>query len=247
MLRHFPAALKLYDRALDIVPNHPDVMAFEASIYQAQGDLKEAAKLLTNLDAQNVSGTINNKVNQLRLERNYAEAIRLLQARLAQFHYQSHVDKAYDQVALSVNQRLAGDIASSKVIAEQARTSLDSVYRDQPHSALSATVLSQACTLLGEKSSAVKLAEDAIVLGEKDSEYRAMYEEPFALVQMMFGENNRAISTLTRVLQTPHNGWFLGPAPVTPALLRLDPIWDPLRADPAFQKLCEEKQPPATQ
>jgi hypothetical protein len=29
--------------------------------------------------------------------------------------------------------------------------------------------------------------------------------------------------------------------PVTPALLRLDPIWDPLRADPAFQKLCEEK------
>ena len=30
-------------------------------------------------------------------------------------------------------------------------------------------------------------------------------------------------------------------APITPALLRLDPIWDPLRADPAFQKLCEEK------
>jgi hypothetical protein len=31
--------------------------------------------------------------------------------------------------------------------------------------------------------------------------------------------------------------------PITPALLKLDPIWDPLRADPAFQKLCEEKQP----
>ena len=25
--------------------------------------------------------------------------------------------------------------------------------------------------------------------------------------------------------------------------LRLDPLWDPLRSDPAFQKLCEEKQP----
>jgi hypothetical protein len=31
--------------------------------------------------------------------------------------------------------------------------------------------------------------------------------------------------------------------PITPALLRLDPLWDPLRADPAFQKLCEEKKP----
>jgi hypothetical protein len=31
--------------------------------------------------------------------------------------------------------------------------------------------------------------------------------------------------------------------PITPALLKLDPIWDPLRADSAFQKLCEEKQP----
>ena len=31
--------------------------------------------------------------------------------------------------------------------------------------------------------------------------------------------------------------------PITPALLRLDPIWDPLRGDLAFQKLCEEKQP----
>ena len=46
MLRQFPAALKLYDRALDITPNDPDVMAAKASIYQAQGNLQEAAKLL---------------------------------------------------------------------------------------------------------------------------------------------------------------------------------------------------------
>jgi hypothetical protein len=37
--------------------------------------------------------------------------------------------------------------------------------------------------------------------------------------------------------------WLYFQAPVTPALLRLDPLWDPLRGDPTFQKLCEEKQP----
>ena len=38
--------LKLYDRVLDITPNDPDVMASKASIYQAQGNLQEAARLL---------------------------------------------------------------------------------------------------------------------------------------------------------------------------------------------------------
>jgi hypothetical protein len=54
---------------------------------------------------------------------------------------------------------------------------------------------------------------------------------------MMLGENGRAISTLTRLLQTPYAD------PITPALLSLDPFWDPLRGDPAFRKLCEQKQP----
>jgi len=49
MLRQFPAALKLYDRALDITPNG-DVMAAKADIYQAQGNLPEAAKLLSEIN-----------------------------------------------------------------------------------------------------------------------------------------------------------------------------------------------------
>jgi hypothetical protein len=64
-----------------------------------------------------------------------------------------------------------------------------------------------------------------------------------ALVEMIVGDTGNAVSILTRLLQTPYAGWIYSPAPITPAFLRLDPIWDPLRADPAFQKLCEEKQP----
>ena len=46
MLRQFPTALKLYDRALDLLPNDPDLMAWKARMYQAEGNLQEAAKLL---------------------------------------------------------------------------------------------------------------------------------------------------------------------------------------------------------
>ena len=55
MLRQFPAALKLYDRALDITPDDPDVMASKASIYQAQGNLQEAARFLSEKNRADLS------------------------------------------------------------------------------------------------------------------------------------------------------------------------------------------------
>src|SRR5207244_3281274 len=77
----------------------------------------------------------------------------------------------------------------------------------------------------------------------KDSKVGPMFEENLALIQTMVGENSGALSTLTRLLQTPYGSVIYGQAPITPTLLRLDPIWDPLHADPAFQRLCEENAP----
>ena len=56
MLRQFPVAIKLYDRALDIIPNDPELMAVKASMYQAEGNLQEAAKLLIDVNEQTTSG-----------------------------------------------------------------------------------------------------------------------------------------------------------------------------------------------
>ena len=74
-------------------------------------------------------------MTQLRLERNYAEAIRLLQARQAQFHSASEIDKAINQVGLAFMQRLAGDTAGAKVAAEQARNTLEQLGKNQPDNA----------------------------------------------------------------------------------------------------------------
>src|SRR5207253_6030080 len=85
MLRQFPVAIKLYDRALDVIPNDPELMAFKATMYQAKGNLQEAAKLLIDVNERTTSASaFGTKLRQLRLERNHAEAIRLLQALLAQ-------------------------------------------------------------------------------------------------------------------------------------------------------------------
>jgi TolB-like protein/Tfp pilus assembly protein PilF len=242
-LRQFPTAEKLYDRALDILPNELSVMALKASIYQAEGNLQEAAKTLVQVNAQTDSDVaVRIKLTQLRLERNHTEATQLVQARHARFHVASGIEKGFKQMGLAWVQRVAGDTAQAKASAEQARNTLEPIRREQPDNAFVAAALAVAYAMLDEKGSALSEAQRAITLvpSSKDRLSGPAFEENLALVEMIIGENSRAISTLTRLLQTPYGGWLYSPTPITPALLKLDPIWDPLRADPAFQKLCQE-------
>ena len=244
MFRQFPVSLKLHDRALDILPNDPHMMASKACNYLVQGNLQEAAGLLSEVNEQTLSeDTVRIKITQLRLQRNYGEAIRLLQARQAEFHFASPHDKGRNQALLALMQRFAGDTAGAKVSAEQARDTLEQLYRDQPDNEGVAQVLSEAYAAMRERDSALKQAERAIMLRPraKDPVFGPALEENLARIQTIFGENSRAISTLRQLLQTPYT-WDYAPMPITPAYLKLDPFWDPLRADPAFQKLCEEKQ-----
>jgi len=242
-LRQFPAALKLSDRVLDIKPNDPDAMAYKARIYQALGNLRKAATFLSGINETSSAVAYETKTSQLQFERNYAELIRLQQARMTQ-----EGSGWGDQLNLAHYQRLAGDTAGAKVTAEKVRNTLERSIREERGDAYIAGLsrsLSQAYALMGEKDSALKLSDRALMLySSGGTEYVSLaptFEENRAWIQTMTGENRRAISTLTHLLRTPYLGYCYAPAPVTRALLRLDPIWDPLRADPAFQKLCEEK------
>ena len=244
MLRKFPAALKLYNRALEITPDDLDIVAAKAGTYQAEGNLKEAAALLTGINVQSPIQPFITKMTQLRLERNHGEAVRLLQARQAQFQFASQIDQGTNQVILAFAQRLAGDTAAAKATGEQARNILEPLCREQPDNSFFAQQLALANAALGEKETALSEAERATTLlsSATDPLSGPTREEALALIQMMFGDSTHSISTLSRLLQMPYISWLYGPMPATPALLRLDPIWDPLRADPVFQKLCEEKQ-----
>src|SRR5262249_670231 len=191
-------------------------------IYQAQGNLQEAARWLRDINCQTSPSTAcDAKIIQLRLERNYGEAVQLLQARLAQFHYATEDMKAYGKVWLAFTQRLAGDTTGAKSTAEQARNALEQFFKTQPDNSDLAGVLALVDAVLGAKNSAVTEIQRAIMLlpSARDRVEGPTREEALALIQMTFGENSRAISTLTQLLQAPYFSWLYG-TPVTPALLR---------------------------
>ena len=120
MMRQFPTSLKFHDRELDLIPDDLEITAGKVGIYQAQGNLLKAAKFLSEVNAQTLSEqAFRIKITQLRVERNYGEAIQLLQARLLQFNFDSEFMKAVDQLNLALMQRLAGDIAGAQASTRQ--------------------------------------------------------------------------------------------------------------------------------
>jgi hypothetical protein len=57
------------------------------------------------------------------------------------------------------------------------------------------------------------------------------------------GEPDRAIGALQKLLSIPYEGPLALNVPLTPALLRLDPMFDQLRNDPRFQQLAASPVP----
>lgn len=137
-------------------------------------------------------------------------------------------------------QRLSGDANGAKVLYAQARTELEELLKGQPQNLDIMNTLALLCAGLEEKEAALKYAEDAVRLmpTSKDALAGRAAEMTRAIVYARFGDRDRAIPALERLLKLPG-----GRPPVTPATLRLNPEFDALRNDPQFQKLCETKQP----
>src|SRR5437870_3563366 len=238
-LRQFPAALKTYDRLLDIVPNDPETVASEAKIYQAEGNLEQAGKLLAGVNAQTPSFiAFLTKMNQLFLERQFDEAIRLIHSRLTESRDVSDIERFFNPFFLVLAHENAGDIVGARATAQQMLRPLEPLSQKDPDNPNFAQALSLIHAVLGQKDAAIKEAEHAITLlpSGKDAVDGPRGEENLAFVEVLVGDKNRAIPRLQHLLQIPYNNCL------TPALLRLHSQWDPLRGDPRFQKLCEEKK-----
>jgi TolB-like protein/class 3 adenylate cyclase len=245
-LRRFPEALRELDQVLDITPDDVDTLTLKAAIAQAEGDLPRAAALLAPLqpNADNPD-PLEIQVYQAILERRPEQVIPRLKEILAKPDPALGYINGELRFWLGWAQEVAVDHAAAQESWRRARSELEPFLKEQPENYSLIGDLALTNMGLGDQATALTLSEQAMAANpiEKDAMDGPQPIEILARVAARMGEPDRAIAALQKLLSIPYDGALASGVPLTPALLRLDPMFDPLRNDPRFQKLVVSPVP----
>jgi serine/threonine protein kinase/Tfp pilus assembly protein PilF len=245
-LRRFPEALTKLEQILNITPDDIDTLVLKARIAQAEGDLPRASALLAPLrPGVGYVNALETQVYQAILESRPAPVIAQLKEILATPDQALGFYVGELRFWLGWAQEVAGDHAAARESWTQARTELEPFLKKQPENFILIGDLALTNVALGDNDAALTLAERALALFpiDKDALTGPRPLDILARVAARVGDPDRSISTLEKLLSIPYEAPLAANPPLTPALLRLDPMFEPLRKDPRFQKLVAVSAP----
>ena len=228
-VRRYDEARAALDRALEMAPGNEAALGWKALAFQAEGRLNEAAEILAKAPANSQDEVVAfARANQLIYGRRFDEAI-------GQIRQNTPATLANDPRTLTLLgycQKFAGHSDEARATFTRAAAAM----KPTPDSVVVIDARNLPCHLawvyagLGEKEKALEQARHAITDYDNDALVKPFADASLAIVQAQTGDIDSAIAALPHLLEVP-SGETCGD-------LRLNPLWDPLRKDPRFQKLC---------
>ena len=233
-LRRFNDAYVTLDRAIQVAPDSDNARAVKAGVLMSEGRLPEADQEMAKIPADAFDDFIaNNRLNLFWYERKYKEAADFMQRRLQALSPGQPTDSwvRLFMVQAAFCHEWLGQKEEARQLFErvvhETKPTPDTIVKPEANGLPSTLALAYAG--LGEKEKALQQASQAVKDYETDAVNKPAAEIVLAQIQALFGDLDAAIAALPHLLQVP--------AGLTIATLKLDPLWDPLRKDPRFQKL----------
>ena len=233
----FENADRVFDRAIEAAPTSVSARTGKAMLaVDLKGDLSEIDKQLAHIEpgaGSDAEGMIG-RAYLLMLQRKFHAAVAVLK-QLPGDARSDEKPKEYLEGALYT---LVNDKEHARSAFQRARSILEKAIQEGSDDASRHMMLGMVLAGLGEKDAAIAEGKRAVALLPESQDALDGPKMTLALAQIYAwtGENDAAFELLERSLITP--------AGVTVSSLKLNPIWDPLRADARFQALIDIAQKP---
>jgi TolB-like protein/Flp pilus assembly protein TadD len=236
-LRRWDEARVWLDRALALAPGDGQSLAYKILSCQLEGRIEEAARLLPGPTADEDPMITYSRSRQRLLEHRYDLAIAEVTPALARPQSALYGFGPFIRRDLGIAQLRAGKTADARATFEQLIRDIGPAGAERVDDSLQPMLLAVGYAGAGRSGEAVAQARRADELYRDDHVWSWVVMESRAQVEAWTGDRDAAMATLDKVVGTPGSSM--------PALLRIDPMWDPLRNDPRFQKLSGEGAPKA--
>jgi serine/threonine-protein kinase len=235
--RNFEAADKMFDRVLSVAPQAFGPRGMKAALdIMWKGDVRAAEKEMSLVPPEYNPGGLMIAVRtwMLIVQRKFAEALEIAQ----QFHGEtiSYFTPAPCPTAFLEGKLyfFQGDKIKAQAAFERARPVAEKIVREAPSDALRHGQLGAVLAGMGLKEEAIKEGKRAVeLLPESEDAFDGpQATAALAEIYVWVGEYDDALRLIDHLLQVPSF--------VSVQVLKIDPMWDPLRKDPRFQALIDK-------
>ncbi len=231
--KDFETADKIFDRAIEAAPNSLSARAEKAMLaFIWKGDLSMMQKDLADMPpGVDPEGLVTfGWVQLFMLQRKFPEALATLKQLPQAVPYDDKPREFFEGVIYT----FLNDKEKARSAFERARPLAEKALRESPDNAFRHALLGQILAGLGKKEAAIAEGKRAVDLLPESQDALSGPKATLELAKIYTwtSETDQALQLLEHSLSTPSG--------ITVPLLKLDPVWDPLRGHPRFQALIEK-------